>query len=150
AGHVVDFVAPVRALCQRIDEVVRTKRALQTLDKKDAERGLSNIVSLLLTSTGHDFSHHNRATLMRHVARRMQVSRHDTLGSYVHYLRSKPEEVQALLADLLISVTSFFRERNALASLAKNAIKPIFRKLGENAGVRVWVVGCATGEEAYS
>lgn len=78
----------------------------------------------------------------------MQVSRHDSIGSYVHYLRSRPEEGQALLADLLSSGTSFFRGRDAFRTLARRAIHPIIKRL--NAGVRIWVIGCGTGEEAYS
>src|SRR5215467_14270087 len=150
ATRVVDFIAPVPTLVQRIAEVVRSKKAVRQLNEKDAEQGLRKIIHLLLGATGHDFSHYERTMLMRQVARRMQVSRHDSIGSYVHYLRSKPGEVQALLADLLISVTSFFHERDAFAALARKAIQPIFKELGENAGVRVWIIGCATGEEAYS
>src|SRR5215467_3504250 len=150
ATRVVDFIAPVPTLVQRIGEVVRSRKAVRQLNEEDAEQGLRKITHLLLGTTGHDFSHYERTKLMRQVARRMQVSRHDSIGSYVHYLRSKPEEVQALLADLLISATSFFRERDAFGALARKAIQPIFKKLGENAGIRVWIIGCATGEEAYS
>jgi two-component system, chemotaxis family, CheB/CheR fusion protein len=150
ATRVVDFIAPVPTLVQRIAEVVRSRNAVHQLSEEDAEQGLRKIIHLLLGSTGHDFSHYQRAKLMRQVARRMQISRHDSIGSYVHYLRCKPEEVQALLADLLISVTSFFRDRDAFGALARKAIQPIFKKLGENEGVRVWVVGCTTGEGAYS
>src|SRR5262249_33309129 len=79
-----------------------------------------------------------------------QVSRHDGIGSYVHYLHSKPGEVQALLADLMISVRSFFCERGAFGALARRAIQPVFKELGENADVRVWIIGCATGGGADS
>src|SRR5262249_30865272 len=79
-----------------------------------------------------------------------QVSRNDSIGSYINYLRSTPEEARELLADLLISVTSFFRDRDAFGTLARMVIQPIFKRLDENTGARVWVVGCATGEEAYS
>jgi two-component system, chemotaxis family, CheB/CheR fusion protein len=150
ATRVVDFIAPVPTLVHRIAEVMRSRSALHQLSEEDAEQGLRKIIHLLLGTTGHDFSHYERTKLMRQVARRMQISRHDSIGSYVHYLRSKPEEVQELLADLLISVTSFFRDRHAFGALARKAIQPIFKKLGENAGVRVWVVGCTTGEGAYS
>jgi two-component system, chemotaxis family, CheB/CheR fusion protein len=71
-------------------------------------------------------------------------------SSYINYLRSTPEEARELLADLLISVTSFFRDRDSFGTLTRKAIQPLFKRLDENAGVRVWVVGCATGEEAYS
>jgi len=150
ATRVVDFIAPVSILVQRIAEVVCSRKAVRQLNEEEAEQGLRKIIHLLLGTTGHDFSHYERTVLMRRVAHRMQVSRHDSIGSYVHYLRSKPGEVQALLADLLISVTSFFPKREAFGALARKAIQPIFKELGENAGVRVWIIGCATGEEAYS
>jgi len=150
ASRVVDFIAPVRSLVQRIAEVVRSKRALHQLKDEGAEEGFRKIIALLQGHTGHDFSHHRPMTFIRQVARRMQVSRHDSISSYVHYLRSKPEEVRALLADLLISATSFFRDRDAFVTLAQKAIRPIFKRRGSDAGVRAWVVGCATGEEAYS
>src|SRR5262250_1690426 len=150
ATGVADFVAPVPTLVERIVEVVRSKRAVHQLGEDDVQQDLAKIISLLQTRTGHDFSHYKRTTVMRRVARRMQVSRNDNIGSYLDYLRTTPEEARELLADLLISVTSFFRDRDAFGALARKAIQPIFKRLDENAGVRVWVVGCATGEEAYS
>jgi two-component system CheB/CheR fusion protein len=92
ATRVVDFIAPVHSLVRCVAEVVRSKKALHQLKEEDAEEGLRKIINLLQGHTGHDFSRHRPATLMRQVARRMQVSRHESMGSYVHYLRSKPEE----------------------------------------------------------
>jgi PAS domain S-box-containing protein len=150
ATGVADFVAPVSTLVQRIAEVVRSKKVIHEIKEDDAEQSLSKIFGLLQARTGHDFSHYKRTTVMRRVTRRMQVTRHDSIGSYINYLRSTPEEARELLADLLISVTSFFRDRSAFEILARRAVQPIFKKLGESGNVRVWVVGCATGEEAYS
>jgi two-component system, chemotaxis family, CheB/CheR fusion protein len=150
ATGAADFVAPVRDLVQRVGEVVRSKRAVHELTEDDIQQGITKIIGLLHARTGHDFSHYKRTTVMRRVARRMQVSRNDSIGSYINYLRSKPEEAQELLADLLISVTSFFRDRDAFGTLARKVIQPIFKRLDENMGIRVWVLGCATGEEAYS
>jgi two-component system CheB/CheR fusion protein len=150
ATGVVDFVAPVHALVQRLADVVRSKRAVHQLKEDDLQQALSSIVNLLQARTGHDFSHYKRTTVMRRVARRMQVSRNDTVGNYINYLRNTPEEARDLLADLLISVTSFFRDREAFGTLARKAIQPIFNRVDENASIRAWVVGCATGEEAYS
>src|SRR5215468_1345595 len=150
ATRAADFVAPVVNLVQRMIEVVRSKRAVHELKEEDLRPDLTKIIGLLQDRTGHDFSHYKRTTVMRRVARRMQVSRNDSIGNYINYLRSTPEEARELLADLLISVTSFFRDRDAFGTLARRAIQPIFKKLDENTGVRVWVVGCATGEEAYS
>jgi two-component system CheB/CheR fusion protein len=147
ATGAVDFVAPIPVLVQRIAEVVRSKDALRQLKK---EQGLPQILRLLKARTGQDFSHYKRSTVMRRVARRMQVTRHDSIGSYVEYLREKPQEAQQLLADLLISVTNFFRDPGSFETMAEAAIRSIFEKAEETGGIRVWVVGCATGEEAYS
>ena len=150
ATGVVDFVAPIPALVQRIGEVVRSKKAVHGIKEEDAQQDLARITRLLQARTGHDFSHYKRTTVMRRVARRMQVTRRDSIGNYFEYLRGAPEEARELLADLLISVTSFFRDRGAFNTLTRKAIQPIFEKVDERSGIRVWVVGCATGEEAYS
>jgi len=86
---------------------------------------------------------------MRRLLRRMQVTRKEAFEDYFAYLRDNAEEGQALLSDLLISVTTFFRDPKAFESLASNVIPHLFRGEGRNP-VRVWVAGCATGEEAYS
>jgi two-component system, chemotaxis family, CheB/CheR fusion protein len=150
ATGVADFVMPVGTLVQRIAEVVRSKRAAHELKEEEVQQALSSITSLLQARTGHDFSHYKHTTMMRRVARRMQVSRSDSIDGYINYLRNTPEEARILLADLLITVTNFFRDREAFITLARKAIQPIFNKIDERTGIRAWVVGCATGEEAYS
>ena len=99
--------------------------------------------------TGHDFSNYKRATMLRRIGRRMQVHGIAEIGQYVATLRERPGEVEALLRDLLISVTNFFRDHEAFAALEANLPRLFANKsLGDY--VRVWVAGCATGEEAYS
>src|SRR5262245_40893417 len=134
ATGAADFIAPVPALVERIAEVVRSKRAVHQLKEDDVQQGLGRILSMLQSRTGHDFSHYKRTTVMRRVARRMQVSRNESIGSYINYLRNTPEEARELLADLLISVTSFFRDRDAFGTLARMVIQPIFKRLDENTG----------------
>ena len=149
AVGVADFVAPVAELALRIGEVARSTRTVGTLDPDGAADELRRIVSFLRARTGHDFSAYKRATVTRRIARRMQVRRVDGLGAYADLLRRDPEEAQELFADLLISVTMFFRDPAAFESLAGKAVGPILDEAGPE-GVRAWVVGCATGEEAYS
>jgi two-component system CheB/CheR fusion protein len=110
---------------------------------------LRRILSFLRSRTGHDFSSYKRATIMRRIGRRMQVTRRPGLRDYSEFLIANPEEAQELFDDLLISVTSFFRDPAAYKALAEEAIGPMFEEADEN-GIRAWVVGCATGEEAYS
>src|SRR5262245_38726913 len=150
ATGVVDFVAPVRELVKRVGEVERSKSELRQLSEEDAEHDLHQIMGLLRERTGHDFAHYKRSTIMRRVARRMQVTRQDSLAAYGQYVRTNPEEAQELFQDLLISVTMFFRNHGAFDMLLDKAIRPLFDRLADNDGIRVWVVGCATGEEAYS
>ena len=111
---------------------------------------LQRILSHLRVRAGHDFSNYKKSTVRRRIARRMQVERAATMDEYLTILRENAQEAQALLADLLISVTTFFRDADAFERLAALVIPALFedRKAGDSA--RVWVPGCATGEEAYS
>jgi two-component system CheB/CheR fusion protein len=150
ATGVVDFVAPVADMTQRVAEVIRSKVALRRLKQEDAEQEIRQIVAFLRRRTGHDFSNYKRPTIMRRLARRMQVVRQESFSDYYRYLQNNKNEVHELFSDLLISVTSFFRDPEAFAALAEKVIKPLFDRLEEEAPIRVWVAGCATGEEAYS
>src|SRR5262249_29516171 len=100
--------------------------------------------------TGHDFSKYKQSTVVRRIARRMQVSRTETLQQYYEFLRDNAEESQALLGDLLISVTTFFRDSEAFEKIAKEVVPGLFKDRNPIDPIRVWVCGCATGEEAYS
>ena len=99
--------------------------------------------------TGHDFSHYKRATVLRRIARRMQVNSKESLPQYLDFIRTHAAEGRALLQDLLIGVTHFFRDRESFASFEAH-VPQLFAGKKADDEVRVWVVGCATGEEAYS
>src|SRR5262249_25860588 len=148
---VADFVLPVRKIAESLPELVRNKQQLTVEDlvEKD-ENVLHRILTHVRQKTGHDFSHYKRATVGRRLARRMQVTHADTLEEYATHLEGHPDEVQALLADLLISVTSFFRDIGAFQELARETFAPLFASRNPDSGLRVWVPGCATGEEVYS
>ena len=150
ATGAADFVAPVAELVRRLAEVTRSKQALRRLDEEGAEVELRQILAHLNARTGHDFSSYKRATVLRRIARRMQVARQDSLSAYAQHLRETPEEAQELFGDLLISVTAFFRDPAAWQALAEEALGPILDELEEGEPLRLWSVGCATGEEAYS
>ncbi|MFL6335238.1 MAG: chemotaxis protein CheB [Pyrinomonadaceae bacterium] len=120
-------------------------------DGREAEdQALAAIITQLRLRTGHDFTSYKRPTVRRRIERRMTVTQAADLGEYALYLREHPEEARALLKDLLISVTNFFRDHNAFLSLERNFIPRLFENKGPGSHVRVWVAGCATGEEAYS
>jgi two-component system CheB/CheR fusion protein len=113
------------------------------------EAALRDVFSLLHTRTGRNFAYYKRATMLRRVARRMQVCGLAHLPGYLRYLRTHPGEAGMLLQDLLISVTNFFRDAHAFEALARH-LPNLFRNKGMGEAVRVWVPACATGEEAYS
>ena len=115
----------------------------------DDEAALRDVLVFLRTRTGRDFSYYKRATILRRVARRMQVNSVENLPAYLAFLRTHVGEASALLQDLLISVTNFFRDEQAFAALAR-LLPRIFNAKGPDDIVRVWVPACATGEEAYS
>ena len=107
------------------------------------------MLAFLRTRTGRDFSYYKRATILRRIARRMQVNGVEDLPAYLAFLRTHPGEASALLQDLLISVTNFFRDHDAFAALASH-LPELFEAKSPDDIVRVWVPACATGEEAYS
>lgn len=113
------------------------------------EAALREVFFLLRARTGHDFTHYKRATILRRIGRRLQVNGLPDIPSYLEYLHTSPGEAGALLHDLLISVTNFFRDPQAFAAL-EQAVPRLFKDKKSGDQVRVWVAGCATGEEAYS
>jgi two-component system CheB/CheR fusion protein len=151
AGGYADFVLPVRDLARQLVELVRTKEYLKSRSLPgDEEEILGRILAHVRVRTGHDFSQYKRQSLVRRLARRMQLVKVDSLAAYLGHLREHPEETQGLFADLLISVTTFFRDKDAFEQLAKTVIPAILEWKTDGAPIRIWVPGCATGEEAYS
>lgn len=145
-----DFVFAVEGIAAKLVELLQAKANTPILaESVDASEVMQRILAYLRTKTGQDFSHYKRPTLTRRIARRVQVVQADSLNSYLSYLRDHPEEVSALFTDLLISVTSFFRDANAYRALTELVIAPLLER-DQTRPIRVWVPGCATGEEAYS
>ena len=113
------------------------------------EAALRDVLVFLRMRTGRDFSYYKRATIVRRIARRMQVNGVDDVPGYLAFLRTHPGEAGALLQDLLISVTNFFRDREVFEALETH-IPALFANKTQNDTVRVWSPACATGDEAYS
>jgi two-component system, chemotaxis family, CheB/CheR fusion protein len=152
---VVDLVSPVAEMPQHIANFVRTKPQVPTADDGRPRGEGSDLMQQILTAvrvrTGQDFSRYKRSTVGRRVMRRMQVVGVQTLDQYLELTREKNgREAAALLDDLLINVTSFFRDAAVFRMLEKDVIPRLFEGKGATDKVRVWSVGCATGEEAYS
>src|SRR5215468_4312714 len=151
ASGVADFVLPVRDLAARLVELIRIKRTAKQPEEPEVdEELLRRVLAHLRVRTGHDFSKYKRSTVLRRLGRRMQVTRTYTLSVYYQVLRDSPDEALALLADLLISVTTFFRDHEAFEALSTQVLPDLFEGREPDATIRIWVSGCATGEEAYS
>ena len=115
-----------------------------------AENAMQKIFVLLRAQTGHDFSQYKPSTIERRIARRMAVHQIEAIDSYVKYLQQTPVEVHALFRDMLIGVTSFFRDPEAFQALKDQGLPKLFAGKPPGSVIRVWSAGCSTGEEAYS
>jgi two-component system, chemotaxis family, CheB/CheR fusion protein len=151
----VDFALPVGEMPGRIIEYVRHLEALHHRQgaatiQEEAVKLLPKIFPILRKQTGHDFSRYKQSTLARRIQRRMQVVYLDSVAKYVRYLRENTQEVDGLFKDLLIGVTQFFRDAENFQAIAKLVVPGLFEGKGAKDQVRIWVPGCATGEEAYS
>ena len=149
----VDVILSTRALAARLIEYARhipeLPRDIETLE--DHEWGLMQaILAQVQRRTKHDFSQYKRSTILRRVRRRMLLNSHPTLEMYLEHVRTHPAESFALLNDLLIGVTNFFRDHPAWDALKAEVLPSIFKNKGITDPIRVWSVGCASGEEAYS
>jgi two-component system CheB/CheR fusion protein len=111
---------------------------------------MSEIFSILQKHTNHDFSHYKLNTMQRRIDRRMAVHQNNDLDSYLNFLKSNLLEIEALFQDLLIGVTSFFRDSDAFKLLEEQVIPKIFEGKEIGSTIRLWSLGCSTGEEAYS
>ena len=151
----VDFAIPVEEMPEKIAQFAQGLESMERFvdrgNEDERQRGiLQRIYALLRSQTGHDFRGYKTKTFGRRVHRRMQVLQLSTVESYAERLRQEPSEVAALFRDLLIGVTSFFRDEAAFEALRTLVIPKIFEGRGADDVVRAWVPGCATGEEVYS
>jgi two-component system CheB/CheR fusion protein len=105
---------------------------------------------MLKTSFGVDFTHYRDTTIDRRITRRMVITKTENMKAYVEYLRKQPSELQSLFDDLLIGVTSFFREPDTFSTLKEKVFPELVKKKGSNESIRVWIPGCSSGEDVYS
>ncbi len=152
----VDIVAPAAELPARIADTLHHVRprfpASAAAEGETAVQSsaLEKICILLRARTGHDFSLYKKSTLYRRIERRMAIHQIDRIGDYVHYLRENPQEVDLLFKELLIGVTSFFRDPACWDHLRDHVLPELLTAYPAGAALRAWVAGCSTGEEAYS
>jgi two-component system CheB/CheR fusion protein len=156
AAGCVDYVLPPREIARELGRIARHPyvahgEAIQRAELVPAENvGLNAIFQLLRRTTGVDFTHYRQTTILRRVQRRMVVHKLDRLEDYVRYIQTNPAEVKALHQDVLINVTSFFRNPRVFEALKSKVFAKILKNRRPETSIRIWTPGCATGEETYS
>lgn len=160
AAGVVDFILTPKQIGEELvrialhpliigkePDIIESSREFAKLD---IEGCFSQIITLLKNKCHVDFSHYKRCTLNRRIARQMVLAKKKHLPEYLEYLETNPDEIESLFEDLLINVTAFFRDPKAYDKLKTQIFTEIMKKRVGDSPFRIWVVGCATGEEAYS
>jgi two-component system, chemotaxis family, CheB/CheR fusion protein len=154
ATGMVDLAVPVHGLARHLIALARhagaaaAAKQLADIDRHGAE--LARTLSYVHSRTGHDFASYKKPTVERRIGRRMQLHRITSLADYLDLLRDNPDEAQALFKDLLIGVTTFFRDPAGWAALTETVVPRLFEQRHAGDAVRAWVAGCSGGEEAYS
>lgn len=150
---VVDFIISPREIPQKLLEVTRDRptksndEPQQTIQEQDV---FVQMLSALRTHKGTDFTYYKKTTIHRRILRRMAIHKIDTPVAYLTYLQKNKSEQDDLYQDLLIAVTSFFRDTKTFETLCKDIFPHIIKNKPADKPIRVWVAGCSTGQEAYS
>jgi len=147
------YVLPVDKIPEQLISYVKTIAATGVPPAPPVPATLSairHITLLLRTRTGNDFSQYKQSTIRRRIERRMVVHNIEDMDTYSRYLHENPAEVVTLFKELLINVTSFFRDKEAFEALSRDILPRLFAGKPDNYIFRVWVPGCASGEEVYS
>lgn len=148
---VADVVQPVEKMAESLRAYARGRTTSVTLRPAgEASQPLHKIFILLRDRTGNDFARYKENTIHRRIERRMNVHQIDNLKQYLRFLQANPHELDALFQELLIGVTSFFRDPQAFEALEQKVLPALVEGKPEGATLRLWVAGCSTGEEAYS
>ncbi|HEY0610304.1 MAG TPA: CheR family methyltransferase [Chitinophaga sp.] len=157
AEGVVDLVLSPAEMAGELEKMGHQKdgyfSAIQDLDEEainNKDEDLVNILQLLYKSTGLDFSQYKMSTIKRRIIRRMMLFRQETLNGYAQYIRNNKSEINLLYQDLLINVTTFFRDADMCEYLKKTLLPRILKAKSPNEPIRIWVPACSTGQETYS
>jgi two-component system, chemotaxis family, CheB/CheR fusion protein len=152
----VDFVLPPNKIAEELVNLSRNPMLacplplLTTEESFAPQDALVTIFGLLRSTTGVDFSHYKPKTLDRRIQRRMLLCKLEQLADYASYLQTNPSEIKALYEEILIHVTSFFRDPEAFSQLKAKVFHTISQNKSAEFPIRIWVAGCSTGEEVYS
>lgn len=150
---VVDFILPPEKIPEKLLEVTKIINPRpgndQALPVED-EEVFKHIITLLRIRKGTDFTYYKQTTIRRRILRRMALNKNDEPAAYLKYLRENKAEQDVLYQDLLIPVTSFFRDPKTFENLCETVFPLIVKNKTAGEPIRIWVAGCSTGEEAYS
>ncbi len=153
-AEVVDFCLPVLKLAKELVRLAHhpfiTSELSEPLFEASDDQNLEKLFVLLRASTGVDYSEYKIPTIKRRLARRLALLKTDSLKDYIKYLQTNPDEIKALASDVLIHVTSFFRDPDVFKEVQNTILPEIIKHKAIGAPIRVWVTGCASGEEVYS
>jgi two-component system CheB/CheR fusion protein len=155
AAGCADIIAPATELPERLLSVLAhqlktTAQEPRPADDQTATEPLQQIITELQRHTRHDFSSYKTSTLLRRIERRMAIHNQQTLPDYAGFLAANPQEIDLLFKELLIGVTSFFREPAVWQHLAEVVLPDLMRQRSDSKTLRAWCAGCSTGEEACS
>ena len=150
ATGMVDYVLPLAEIPQALQRYKPQLRTAGKSDEREKLELLDAILDVLTMRTSNDFSAYKKTTLLRRTERRMGINHIDSLADYLRFLQANPGEADDLGRDMLIGVSSFFRDPEAFDELGRTVIAPLVREKHNNNPLRVWIPGCSTGEEAYS
>lgn len=150
----IDYVLPAREMPVALLKYVQhsyVRGRFGTEPVEDEEKtDVNTVLAIMNAQLGHNFHYYKKNTLVRRIKRRMGLKQLENMKDYVRYLRAHQEETSELFKDLLIGVTEFFREGESWAELEKKVIPEIIAGKEANSPIRIWVPGCASGEEAYT
>jgi two-component system CheB/CheR fusion protein len=157
AHATIDFILPPAGIAQELKRIAQHPYVIAPAHHEPeppplpaVREDVSPIFALLRGATGVDFSHYKMSTIRRRIIRRMALRQIEPLGDYVAYLKGHREELDALYHDLLIKVTGFFRDADSFERLRQTVFPRLFQGRPPHTPIRIWVPGCASGEEAYS
>ncbi|MCB0871811.1 MAG: diguanylate cyclase [Actinobacteria bacterium] len=148
-----DLVCPPEAIGENLTRLAAGQEPVGSADIRDhpaAPEAIEDIARMMLAESGVDFPNYKRSTLTRRIQRRMAMNRVEAVPDYAEVLRTSPDERPALVADLLVSVTGFFRDEGVFERVRDLVVAPLVEGAGDEDTLRIWVPGCASGEEVYS
>ena len=154
ATELADYILPPAEMPKQLigytAHMVGKLTRLEFSSSAKSQSALNKIFVLLRSQTGHDFSQYKPTTIQRRIQRRMALHQIENIDEYEKYLQEFPSEIEALFHDLLIGVTSFFRDPDVFSALKKHVLPTLFKREDSDRIIRIWSVGCSSGEEAYS